>query len=454
MITNPKTYSEHFKAVLKLGLPLVGGHLAQMAIGFTDTIMIGWYGVPELAALTLATSFNHVLFLFGCGFAFAIMPMVATFASRGDETQIRRATRMGLWLSGFYFLLVLPVYLFSKPLLLGMGQTDQTASLAQSYLQIAVWGLLPGLAVMVLKNYLAGLEYTRVVLWITIAAVFANMAANYGLIFGNFGLPEMGIAGAAIASVIVQLLSVVLVVIYALRVLPQHQLFVRFFKADTEMLRRVFSMGLPIGFTMLAEVGLFAAASVLMGWIGTIPLAAHGVAIMLASATFIVQLGISNAATVRAGNALGRNDVLHLNRGAHVVIALAMFWVAVSIAAFVIIPNPLMSIFLDPNDPEREAILAVGRGLLVMAALFQLVDALQVIHLGLLRGLHDTQAPMVITALAYWVIGMPAAYFFGFVLHWEGQGIWLGLTLGLTTAAVLMMRRFWARGAQMVASQG
>lgn len=448
------TYSEHLRAVMKLSLPLVAGHLAQMGIGFTDTLMIGRYGVPELAALTLSASFFHVWFLFGSGFAFALMPMVATYGAKGDDTNIRRATRMALWLSLCYFLLILPTFIFAKPLLLAIGQTQETATLSQTYLRIAGFGLLPGLGVMVLKNYLAGLEYTGVVLVITVLAVFANVGVNYALIFGNWGFPEMGIAGAAVASLVVQILSMGLVVIYALKILPHHQLFVRFWKADSEMLRRVFGMGWPIGLTMLAEVGLFAAAAVLMGWLGTVQLAAHGVAIMLASATFVIQLGIANAATVRAGNALGRGDADHLMRGAQVVVFVMAIGVALSVFAFVVYPEPLMSQFLDADDPARDQILEVGRVLLMMAALFQLVDAIQVIHLGLLRGLHDTQVPMVVAAISYWGVGMPAAYVFGFVLGMSGQGIWLGLALGLATSAAVLSYRFWTRGAQMVAQEG
>jgi MATE family multidrug resistance protein len=450
MNENVMSYPDHLRAVLKLGLPLVGGHLAQLGIGFTDTIMIGWYGVPELAALTISSSFFHVLFLFGSGFAFALMPMVATFAAKGDEAQIRRATRMALWLSGIFFALALPLFWFSGPLLLAQGQEATVSSLGQSYMRIAGFGMLPALVVMVLKNYLAALEYTRVVLWITIGAVGLNALVNYLLIFGNYGFPELGVQGAALASLLVNLFSALAIVVYALWILPQHQLFVRFWKGDSDMMGRVFGLGFPIGLTMLAEVGLFYGASVLMGWLGTVPLAAHGVALMLSSATFVMQLGIANAATVRAGSALGRGDADHLLRGARVVVGVASVGIAISVTGFVVFPDPLMSLFLDPAEPARDEIMNIGRGLLVMAALFQLVDAFQVVHLGFLRGLHDTRVPMIIATTAYWGVGIPAAYVLGFPLGYEGMGVWFGLALGLAVAAALLMHRFWSRGRQMV----
>ncbi|OWV41581.1 MATE family efflux transporter [Mameliella alba] len=452
-MTKPMSYTEHRRAILRLGLPLIGGHLAQYAIGLTDTIMIGWYGVPELAALTLAGSFFFTVFLFGSGFAWAIMPMVARYAAQEDEVLVRRATRMALWLSILYFFVTLPLFWFSGPLLRGMGQTSEVAALAQTYLRIASIGLLPALGVMVFKNYLAGLEHTRVVLWITLAAAGANALANYALIFGNWGAPELGISGAAIASVTVHVISLVLVAAYALIKLPEHELMVRFWRPDWEMFAQVFHLGWPIGLTTLAEVALFAATAVLMGWLGTIPLAAHGVALQISTAAFMVQLGLSNAATVRAGNALGRGDLEHMLRGARVVAVLGAVAAALTVTVFVALPETLMSLFVDPHDPQRDAIIATGRGLLLMAALFQVVDATQVIHIGLLRGLQDTRVPMIMAGIAYWGIGMPCAWAFGIGLGWGGEGIWFGLVVGLAAAAGLLMWRFWMHSPAILTRQ-
>ncbi|MGP6089554.1 MATE family efflux transporter [Antarctobacter jejuensis] len=450
-MTYTNSHRKHLNAILRLGLPLIGGHLAQFAISLTDTIMIGWYGVPELAALTLAGSLFFTLFLFGSGFAWAVMPMVAAYAARGDEVQIRRSTRMALWLSILYFFATMPLLWYSGAILRAMGQIEEVASLAQVYLRIAGVGMLPALGVMVLKNYLAALEHTRVVLWITLGAAGVNALVNYALIFGNLGAPEMGIAGAALASVSVQIVSLVLVVIYALRILPQHDLFVRFWRPDWEMFGKVFQLGWPIGLTTLAEVALFAGSAVLMGWLGTIPLAAHGVALQISSAAFMVQLGLSNVATVRAASALGRGDLEDLLQGAKVISWLGAGAVALTMTVFLLLPETLMGMFIDPEDPDRAAIIAAGTGLLMMAALYQAVDAAQVIHVGLLRGLQDTRTPMIMAAVAYWGVGMPAAYLFGIRLDWGGMGVWFGLVLGLAVAAGLLMTRFWRRSPGLMA---
>lgn len=441
--THTMTRGAHARAILSLGLPLVGGHVAQFAIGLTDTIMIGWYGVPELAALVLAQSLFMTLFLFGSGFAWAVMPMVADFDARGDEVMIRRSTRMGLWLSILFFVAVMPLMWWSAPILRAIGQESSVAANAQLYLRVAGWGMLPALGVMVLKNYLAGLEHTRVVFWVTVAAAFANAMANYVLIFGHLGFPELGITGAALASLVSHGTMLVLVAGYALRKLPDHQLFVRFWKPDWEMFGSVFRLGLPIGVTTLAEVALFAATAVMVGWLGTVPLAAHGIALQIATASFMVQLGLSNAATVRASNAQAKGDAPRLERGASVTVLLSLGVVALATVVFLTVPDVLMGLFVAPDDPDRAAILAVGASLLAFAALFQLVDAMQVIHLGVLRGLQDTRVPMIIAALAYWGVGLPAAWLFGFPLGYGAPGVWFGLVLGLGVAAVLLGWRFW-----------
>ena len=433
----------HLAAILGLGLPLIGGHVAQFAIHLTDTVMLGWYSVEALAAVVLGSSYFFVLFILESGFAIAVMPLVAEAAAEGDETALRRATRMGMWLSVIAAILALPLMWFSGPILRGLGQDATLAGDAQAYLRIAGVGLIPALLVMVLKSYLAALERTRVVFWVTVAAVGVNALINYALIFGHWGAPELGLRGAAIASLGVQSVSVLGIGLYAARALPEHDLFARLWRPDWEAFAHVFRLGVPIGLTNLAEVGLFAASSVMMGWLGTVALAAHGIALQLASVTFMVHLGLSNAATVRAGNALGRRDAEHLARGAWIVISLSMMVAVSTVVVFLLYPEPLLGLFLAPEDPDRVIIITTGVALLTMAALFQVVDGAQVMALGLLRGVKDTRAPMIIAAVSYWGIGAPCAYVFGFWLGWNGPGVWFGLVMGLSVAAVLLMLRFW-----------
>jgi len=445
MSTQPQSHARHARAVLVLGLPLIGGNLAQLAVGFTDTVMLGWYQVETLAAGVIASSYFFVFFIAASGFSNAVLPMVAKSAAIGDETQIRRVTRMGLWLSALWAVILMPFMWWSGPILRILGQTPEIADLAQDYLRIAGWGLIPSLLVMVMKSYLSALERTQVVLWVTILGALANGVANWLLIFGNWGFPELGIRGAALASLVLYVLMLVGLCVYAVLSLPQHELFRRFWRPDWEAFASVYRLGWPIGITLLAEVGLFAASAIMMGWLGTLPLAAHGIALQLATATFMVHIGLSQAATVRSGRAFGARDVGDLLRGAQVAMALSLATVLCTVILFLALPELLMGLFLDPDDPNRAQIIAIGVGLLAVAALFQLADGSQVVVMGLLRGVQDTKSPMVIAALSYWGIGLPAGYVFGFIVGWGAVGIWIGLVLGLTFAAVLMLWRFWVQ---------
>ncbi|WP_293573495.1 MATE family efflux transporter [Phaeobacter sp.] len=448
---SPNTILGHSRAILILGLPLIGGHVAQFSIGLTDTVMLGWYGVAELAAVTLGSSYFFSIFLLGSGFAFAVMPMVAAADGAGEGRQIRRSTRMGLWLSLIYGVLAMPLLWWSEPILLLLGQNSEVAHGASEYLRIAGWALFPALLYMVLKSYLAGLERTQAVLWFSVLAALVNALVNYALIFGHWGAPELGVTGAAIASLATNFVSFVLVLVYALRVLPEHELLKNALRPDWEMMRRVLRIGTPTGLTLVAETSLFAASAMMMGWIGTVALAAHGIALSLAGLTFMVHLGLSNAATIRVGNAYGRGDRNHLARGAQVVMAMSLAMAAVGVALMLVFPEPLISLFLDAEDPQKPQILAMGVGLLAAAALFQLMDGMQVIALGLLRGVQDTAWPMVLAVLSYWVVGIPASYVLGFVLEWGGIGVWSGLVIGLTAAGLCLMLRFWLRSIKTVA---
>ena len=443
MQLSAQTYPQHIRAVLKLGLPLIASNLAQFAIHMTDTIMLGWYDVSALAAVTIASTMFFVVFIVGAGFAFAVTPLAAAAAEVSDTQAARRATRMAVWWSVIYGVVVSIPFVFSEAILLAIGQDPTVASAAQDYLHIAVLGMVPALLVMVLKSFLAGVEHTAVILWATILAAVLNACVNYVLIFGNFGAPELGLRGAAIASVLLQIATAVVLIAYILRRLPEYELLRNALRPDPEIMAKVFRLGLPIGLTSLAEGGLFAASAVMMGWIGELELAAHGIAIQLASVMFMVHIGLSQAATVRAGRALGRNDEAGLRRGGVVAFGLSGAFVVFTVILFLAIPELLISGFIDPDEPQRPALLAIGVSLLAVAALFQAVDALQVMALGLLRGVQDTAVPMVMAVVSYWIIGLPASYVLAFQWGLGPVGLWLGLVVGLSVAAVLMSWRFW-----------
>ena len=441
----PHTPRAVARDILVLGLPLIGSHMAQFALHVTDTIMLGWYGVTDLAAGALGATVFFALFTLGAGYANAVMPMVASHAANSADAEVRRVTRMGMWLSVIFALLMLPVFIFATPLLRLLGQEPAVAELGGAYLALVGYGLGPALMVMVLKSYLAALGRTQVVLWVTVLAVGVNAAINWVLIFGNLGFPELGVRGAAIASVLVQLVTMVLLLTYAawLPALRRYALLVRFWRPDWGAMRQVHALGLPIGLAMLAETGLFAASAVMMGWLGAQILAAHSIAMEITAMFFMVHLGLSNAATVIVGRARGRGDIVGLRMAARVALVLSAGFALCTMMIYFLFPEQIVGLFLRPDDPERAVIVPLGVTLLMVAALFQLADGAQAMAMGLLRGIQDTKVPLVIALISYWLVGIPISYALAFPMGMGGVGLWLGLVAGLSVAAAALLVRFW-----------
>jgi len=443
-MTRPRHWPE-LLALLGLGLPLIGANLARLLIGVSDTVIVGRYGIDELAALVLATSYHFILFMLGSGYAIGLMGVLAAALARDDEVEVRRATRMTLWLSALHAVAVLPLMWWSGPILGVLGQEPRVAALAQEFLRLYGFAVVPLLWGMALNSYLATLGRANVVLWATLAGLPVNVLLNLAFVFGRWGAPELGVAGSALAGLIVNWVQVAGLLAYALW-LPRAR---RFdlgrnpWRFDREAFLRVLRLGLPVGLTLVAEIGMFTGANLMMGWLGPVALAAHGIALQLAGLAFMIHLGLGSAATIRVGEAAGRRDTRRIRESAWAAIGLSAAVAGLAAALFVLAPGMLAGLYLDPAKPGSPAILALTGELLLWAGLFQLADGQQAVALGLLRGIQDTRAPMLIAAVAYWLVGLPAGYAAGFLLGFGPAGIWFGLLAGLATAAVLLMRRFW-----------
>lgn len=441
--TDP-SWRGHIKATLKLGLPLVGSQLAFIGLGVTDTVMLGWLGAKELAAGVLGTQLFFLTMIAGSGMANAVSPIVANALGAGDNRSVRRSVRMALWGSLVYAILASWHLWFSAPVLLFFGQDPELTQLAQSYLRIAMWSLAIALFHNAIRSYLTALELAGIVLWATLAGLIVNALINYALIFGNWGAPALGIRGAAVATLVTSILMFAIMTVYAITrsELKQYALLQRIWMPDRAALSEVFRLGWPISLTLLAEVSLFSISSVMMGWIGVIALAAHGIALQIISVIFMVPLGLTFAATVRVGRAVGRKDPLGLYRASMTSILISIIFATIAAFLLILIPETLIGLFLDAGNPDASEILKIGVPLLAVAALFQVADTLQVIAAGLLRGLKDTRIPMLIAVFSYLGCGLIAAYGLGFGLEWGGVGVWFGLAIGLTLAAVLLLWRF------------
>ncbi|WP_457583213.1 MATE family efflux transporter [Ensifer canadensis] len=444
-VQTDNSWRTHYRASLYLGVPFIGAQLAQLAINTTDVLMVGKLGATQLAAIILATQMYFTIYIFGSGFANAVVPMAAQAQGRGDKVSVRRSVRMGLWVVLCYGVLTAPVLWLAEPILLLAGQQPEVAALAAEYLHIAQWAIFPGLIFMVLRAFLSGLERAGIILYVTLATLVLNAALCYVLIYGHYGFPQLGIFGAAVAALGVAVLGVVLTIGYikSKPELNQYELFVRFWRPDWPAFREVVYLGIPISLTILAEVSLFTVASLLMGTIGTIELAAHGIALQFASLAFMIPLGLAQAATVRVGLSYGRGDMPGVRRAAISALVLGAIFATIGSAIFALLPSQLAALYLDTNRPDAAQVLAFAAPLIVIAGAFQLVDGLQAIAAGMLRGLKDTKVPMILAMISYWPIGFFCAWIFAFPLNFGGVGVWFGFVLGLAAAAVLLNWRFF-----------
>lgn len=442
-----KSWRTHFTQTLSLSVPLVGIQLAQAAIGITDTLMVGRLGAAELAALALATAFFFTLFIVGLGLTQAVLPLAAEAQGAEDPIMLRRTIRMGFWVASGYTVLAIAILFNTEAILLFAGQTPETVRFASGYIGIAKWALLPMLLFMNLRAFYTVLDCANVMFAINILGVLANIALNYMFIFGNWGAPELGVEGAAVATLgtaVLTLAGMVLLSLFDKR-MKNFEIYGRFWRVDIEILRRIIRLGFPIGMTLLAEVGLFAAATILVGRIGTLELAAHGIVMQLASLSFMVPLGLSNVATTRVALAYGRRNVEDLRRAAYATIILAVGFSGAAALVFLAVPTPLISIFLNAAREDTAAVVALAIPYLFLAALFQLVDGTQAVAAGALRGMQDTRVPMVIAIISYWIVGLGSGYVLAFPLGLGGEGVWMGLALGLAVAAILLTARFVMR---------
>ena len=436
--------ASQIRSTLALALPVIGSNLTQSLKHLTDAVMLGWYGVDELAGGVLGGTLFTITFIVGSGCAMAALPLAAAAEGSGRTWRVRRVVRMGLWLSLIFGLLVLLPLQRTEQFLLLLGQEPLTAGLAGDYMRIAAWGLFPALTIMALKSFFMALVRPQVVLWSTLAGAVFNVFANYALIFGNWGFPELGIRGAAVATVVSHSFAL-LIMLAVLKLRPafrQYSLFSNFLRPDWPILREVFRLGWPISATLVAETGFFSVTAIMMGWIDTQSLAAHGIALEITAFVFMIYLGLANAGTVMVGRAFGTADRTAIILASRAAIILCVLAVAATVLVLVSIPATLVTAFLDEDSGNVERVVEIGVALIYVAAAFQIGDALQVVALGLLRGLKDTRHPMIIAAISYAVIGVPSSYLLGFTFGGGATGVWVGFVIGLGTAAALLLFRF------------
>jgi MATE family multidrug resistance protein len=443
-----RPWRQELGATLALAWPLILANLTQQLIQATDVLLIGRLGASQLAAATLALNLTWTFSIFLLGLITASSPMMATALGRRSNAvrDVRRTFRAGLWLVA----IVMPPYWLLMwhvgALMRAFGESEALASQGQTFLRAYMWLVAPWLVFQLLRNFVAALERPKIVLWLSIAGIALNALISWSLIFGHFGLPALGLVGSGLGSTITWLILCGAMIVFVLldRRFRRFHLFGNWWRIDRQRMIEMVRLGWPIGATMGLEIGVFALAAYFMGWIGAPAVAGHAVALQLAALTFMVPLGLGQAATVRVGLALGRRDEDGITRAGWTAWVMGLGFMATMALVMWTIPHRLVTLFLA-DVPQNAEVVALAVSFLKVAAAFQLVDGAQVIGAGMLRGLHDTRWPLVFAIVGYWVVGLGVGSWLAFAADWKGLGIWVGLASGLASVAVLMLARWLMR---------
>lgn len=445
---NISQYTSEFKYNWKLAAPVMLGMLGHTFVSFVDNIMVGQIGTAELAAVSLGNSFIFIAMSVGIGFSTAITPLVAEADSADNFDQAKSTFKHGLFLCTVLGIVLFLGVFFAKPLMYLMKQPEEVVELAIPYLDLAAFSLIPLIVFQALKQFSDGMSMTRYPMYATLIANIVNVILNYLLIFGKFGLPELGIVGAAYGTVISRF--IMLAYLWWLlankertKVLVTN---IKFFVLEKLMLQKLINLGAPSAMQMLFEVAIFTAAIWLSGLLGKNAQAANQIALNLSSMTFMVAMGLSVASMIRVGNQKGLQKFKELRRIAFSIFLLGILLAIFFGTVFFLFHKSLPKIYVDFTDATNYAdnleVVSIASQLLFAAAIFQISDTIQVVVLGALRGLQDVKIPTIITFISYWVIGFPISYFLGKASMYGSFGIWLGLLAGLSTAAILLYMRF------------
>jgi multidrug resistance protein, MATE family len=441
-------------ATLSLAWPLILTNVTMVLINATDVFLLAKLGPDALAASAMGSGIVIAMLLFGLGLVTAASPMIASQLGRMPHSvrDVRRTFRQSIWAAVAISIPIWIILWFTEDLLRAAGQPERLAHDTGLFVRALQWMILPALGVVALRSFMAALELPRWTLIAGIAAVIVNALVNWALIFGHFGLPPLGLWGAGIGSSVTSLFQFLFLVAvtYLHPRFRRYHLFGRFWRADWPRFRELCRIGLPIGLHLGFEASVFAAAVILMGYISTAAVAAHAVAIQIASMTFMVPMGIGQAATVRVGLGYGRGDREAIRRSGWAAYGLGVGFMTMMALVIWIIPRQLAGLFLDPATSGNPQVLDLAVGFLGIAAIFQIVDGAQVVGAGMLRGLHDTKWPMLFAAFGYWVVGIGVGAILAFWAGWDGVGVWIGLATGLAIVAVLILARWLMRDRLML----
>lgn len=453
---NLATYTKEFSYNLKLAYPVILGMLGHTLIGIVDKLMVGRLGSAELAAVSLGNSFIFVAVSIGIGFSTAITPIVAEADAEQNVSKVRAAFHHGLFLCTILGVSLFTIVFFSKPIMYAMGQPEEVIQLALPYLDWVAFSLIPVVVYQGYKQFADGLSLTKYSMYAIVMSNIIHVPINYVLIYGIWIFPKMGIVGAAVGTVI----SRIAMVIFMHVILSKNEKLKAYFKdfsfndIKKTILKKIVNLGLPSSMQMLFEVALFTSAIWLCGNIGKTSQAANEIALSIATLTFMFAMGLSVTAMIRVSNQKGLADFKNLIVVARSIFLLAIFIEIVFALLFVALHQWLPHFFLNMDNEmqllDNTEVIMIASKLLLVAAVFQISDGIQVVVLGALRGLQDVKIPMYITFVAYWIIGFPISFYLGKYTELKAIGVWIGLLAGLTAAAIFLYIRFNKLTAQLI----
>ena len=437
MINN--RYLRQSRITFLLAYPVMLSQLGQILVGVSDSVMVGQLGTAPLAGVSLGNSIFVLFLTFGIGISYGITPLVAKADGERDNKQIIDVLKNGVLVNGITGLILFILLYLTSFIFPYLNQPEEVIILAKPYFIVISFSIIPFMVFQVFRQFAEGLSLTKQAMMITVSGNILNIFFNYLLIFGKLGFPAYGLMGAGIATLISRIymaLAMILFVGYG-----------RFFKPywahfnkkgfNKRIIRNILNIGLPSGMQFIFEVGAFSLAAIMIGWLGATSLAAHQIAINLAAITYMMATGLAAATTIRVGNQLGRKDYRSMRLVGFTGIYMSAIFMGLNALILIFGRHFFPSLYI--GEPE---VIEIASSLLFIAAIFQLSDGIQVVGLGALRGMADVKIPTLITLVAYWILALPLGYIFGFTLNMGAFGIWIGLLVGLTIAAVLLYIRF------------
>lgn len=441
-------YKKEFATNWKLAFPVILGMLGHTFVAFADNIMVGQLGAAELAAVSLGNSFFFVAFAVGIGISAAITPLIAEADGLRKKLNVKKVFKHGSVICLSSGIILFGVLLVLGPLMESMKQPPEVVALAIPYYEIISLSLIPIMVFQAFRTLCDGLSRTKIPMYATLISNALNILFNYLLIFGNWGFPKLGVIGAGYGTLISRILMVIFIAVVLYRSAYFREFITRlnWKKTSWGYVKKILNLGLPTSAQVFFEVTLFTMAVWLSGILGTVEQAANQIALNLSSMTYMVGQGLGVAAMIRVGNQKGKKDIARLREVAFSLFAMTLLIEIVFALAFLIFRFDLPLVYLDTesslNQVENLKVISLASMLLLWSAFFQISDGLQVVILGALRGIQDVNVPALIAFIAYWVIAFPICYVLAIELEWGGNGIWIGLLVGLTASALMLYLRF------------